>query len=572
MFLCGIVHAQNGFIGNGMVGGENPNFYGNKTINATLGAELLTWTATSWTPITVTWTMTTTGPLTHVTGNTTAVTGTITGALTVGATYAVHITGTGGGDTATYTVGGLTGTTIAATGAIDFTDHITAISNTELVITPTSTCTVALTLVSVKLLTNATGDLTVDGNLTVRSPAVFWGQQVRVPEGSVQAGSSPGLAFGLYTDTGLSANGSNLCFWESGTIALNLADIIKEFRVPSDYKFSFSSTPENNSGSDTLFLRDAANTPAFRNSTNQQKVNIYNTAASATADYERLAVTGVQGASLNLTAETNGTGADNLDIVLTPAGTGRVTTVLSDNNAGNVITINALQAAVTAADTFMDFRSTTGSEATIAGTAVAGVVAYNTFTGSHYTKIVNKPETIPIGTVLEMTGNLIGEWPDKSYIETIDVVKDVPFMVKSADKVGNLIKKPLLDVDGNPETYQITEKKDILHDLKTAPKQYLTESRICVTKGSKSVYGVYGGTDKEGRDTVLALGTGVILVVNTGKNIEAGDFLISSATKGHAELQGDDFYRNSTIAKATQNVIWKAGEISRLIACIYLGG
>ncbi|MGK3946325.1 hypothetical protein ABK046_49225, partial [Streptomyces caeruleatus] len=42
------------------------------------------------------------------------------------------------------------------------------------------------------------------------------------------------------------------------------------------------------------------------------------------SNFERLTLTGVAGTSVNITAETLGTGGDNLDIVLTPAGTGRV--------------------------------------------------------------------------------------------------------------------------------------------------------------------------------------------------------------------------------------------------------
>ncbi len=151
-------------------GGANLNIY------ATLGTELLTWTDATWNDDDATWTMTTTGPLVHVTGNTTAVTATLTAATVVGTTYKVVITGTGGGDTATYILGGQTGTTIPASGAIAITDYITATAiSASLVITPASTCTASLTLVSVKALTDATGDLTVDGNLTVRSPFSFLG-------------------------------------------------------------------------------------------------------------------------------------------------------------------------------------------------------------------------------------------------------------------------------------------------------------------------------------------------------------------------------------------------------------
>ena len=78
------------------------------------------------------------------------------------------------------------------------------------------------------------------------------------------------------------------------------------------------------SSSDTILRRDgAAATLAQRNGTTQQIFRLYNTYTDA-SNYERLTLTGVAGTSVNITAQTLGTGGDNLDIVLTPAGTGLV--------------------------------------------------------------------------------------------------------------------------------------------------------------------------------------------------------------------------------------------------------
>jgi len=71
-------------------------------------------------------------------------------------------------------------------------------------------------------------------------------------------------------------------------------------------------------------IGDSANALAQRNGTTQQIFRLYNTYTDE-SNYERLTLTGVAGTSVNITAETLGTGADNLDIVLTPAGTGKVT-------------------------------------------------------------------------------------------------------------------------------------------------------------------------------------------------------------------------------------------------------
>jgi len=189
--------------------------------------------------------------------------------------------------------------------------------------------------------------------------------------------------------------------------------------------------------------------------------------------------------------------------------------ILADDNAvAQTIRINATSANVTAADTFVDFRSSSGSIGSIAGTAVSGVIAYNTFTGSHYTQVKDR-------TTLK------------------------PNMLLEA-------------VDGKPDF--------------AAEQRQLFKTRISRTKGSKAVIGVYGGTDREGRDMVLSMGTGLIIVANKGRNVEIGDFLIASDVAGAAELQADDLYRNSTVAKATESIVWERGEATRTVSCIYLGG
>lgn len=186
----------------------------------------------------------------------------------------------------------------------------------------------------------------------------------------------------------------------------------------------------------------------------------------------------------------------------------------SDNATAQTITINATQANVTASDVFMDFRSTSGSEGTIAGTAVAGVLAYNTFTGSHWTEVTgNRSQLVP-----------------NTLLETIDE------SVESIDK-GQLVK-----------------------------------TRVACTPNSKTAIGGYGGQDKDGHDMVLSIGTGYLIVANKGKNIEQGDYLVSSDVCGQAQLQSDDLYRNSTVAKAERSIRWNPGETSRLIPVIYLGG
>ncbi len=143
------------------------------TSNSAILSSIHTFTDANWNDDDVTWTMTGTGPLVHVTGNTTSVTATTSEAIVAGTTYKVTITGTGGGDTASYTLGAVAGTMIAASGTIAITDWITASTSGALIITPASTCTVSISSVTVQKLEAATGDLTVDGNLTVHSPVTL---------------------------------------------------------------------------------------------------------------------------------------------------------------------------------------------------------------------------------------------------------------------------------------------------------------------------------------------------------------------------------------------------------------
>jgi hypothetical protein len=82
--------------------------------------------------------------------------------------------------------------------------------------------------------------------------------QFRGPIGSVIAGNSPGISFTSITDTGFGADANNLAVFESGVIALDLSNALKEFRVPSDYKFAWSSATNNNSSSDTNIYRNGA--------------------------------------------------------------------------------------------------------------------------------------------------------------------------------------------------------------------------------------------------------------------------------------------------------------------------
>lgn len=195
----------------------------------------------------------------------------------------------------------------------------------------------------------------------------------------------------------------------------------------------------------------------------------------------------------------------------------------ADDSTVQTIKINAAQASITASDVYMDFKSTDGTEGSIAGTAVLGVLGYNTFLSSHFTEIEG---VIPkVGQVLEMTGGVLKE-----------------------------------------------------------ATPHLAKSRLCLTKASPLVYGVYGGamSPKQSKETakgdakikhyVFGGGAGVILVSSENGNISRGDLLVSDG-KGYAMRQSDDIIRSSTIGKSVVDVNWKKEKTrTKLIGCLIYSG
>ena len=73
---------------------------------------------------------------------------------------------------------------------------------------------------------------------------------------------------------------------------------------------------------DAILVRDAANTLALRNAANAQSLKIYTSYTDA-SNYERFSI-GTAAGTITLAAQTLGTGTDNIDIVINPAGTGKV--------------------------------------------------------------------------------------------------------------------------------------------------------------------------------------------------------------------------------------------------------
>lgn len=182
--------------------------------------------------------------------------------------------------------------------------------------------------------------------------------------------------------------------------------------------------------------------------------------------------------------------------------------------------------AVNASHTFLSFMTAGGEVGDISGTATPGTIAYNTFTGSHWseTEELNLEE----GEVLVSTGVLL----------------------KNAQQLTK------------------TSRTTIIND--------------------KRVYGVYGGLKGRNNNTwvgekdliqVLSLGTGVIRVTDTNGNINNGDLITTSTRAGYGQKQDDDLFHSYTVAKATQSIDWTTIPIDtakgfkwKLIASTYHAG
>jgi len=176
--------------------------------------------------------------------------------------------------------------------------------------------------------------------------------------------------------------------------------------------------------------------------------------------------------------------------------------------------INTANTNITVADSFLEFLSSSGSEGNVAGTAVAGVIAFNTFTGSHW-----------------------------SQGDSIDKTKET--VLNSERKEIERYKTTLV-----PGTILISTNESCEWDS----RQYSTlpKCEVSAIKEDKRCYGVYGGHDRDGDIVVLALGSGVIRVCDENGPIEIGDFICTSSTPGVGmRYSGNDM--RLVVAKARQN-------------------
>jgi hypothetical protein len=118
-----------------------------------------------------------------------------------------------------------------------------------------------------------------------------------------------------------SAAGSVLSGTQIGS-RIDMQGVINGISIGSDCAYGFHNAAAVTGTVDVFLYRDAANILALRNSTNTQTFRWYRTFTDA-SNYERGALQTAAG-EIILAAETAGTGTDDIDVSLVPAGAGVV--------------------------------------------------------------------------------------------------------------------------------------------------------------------------------------------------------------------------------------------------------
>ena len=95
------------------------------------------------------------------------------------------------------------------------------------------------------------------------------------------------------------------------------------FGVPDGGFYGFLAGSDYSTQPDTRLYRDAESVIAQRNGTNAQTFRLYGTYTDA-SNFERLSLSADGAGTCTIAAETLGTGTDNIDIAITPAGTGNL--------------------------------------------------------------------------------------------------------------------------------------------------------------------------------------------------------------------------------------------------------
>jgi hypothetical protein len=224
-----------------------------------------------------------------------------------------------------------------------FTGGTSTTTKPQVVIEPTGTTSTAWSTSGTGLGVNAASgfagnllDLQVNGTSSTR---VTSGGNI-VTTGGIQGGNGPSYALKEGFNAGVVFHSSYSIGWANGGTSL-------------------TTTP------DLTLFRDAANTFAQRNDTAAQTFRVYGTYTNA-SNHVRAALSSTSTA-VTLAAETAGTGADNIPLNLTAAGTGTIKV----NSVAEVV-VSSTVAGLPAAPVVGMLTRVTDATAPVVGTTVAG--------------------------------------------------------------------------------------------------------------------------------------------------------------------------------------------------------
>lgn len=171
----------------------------------------------------------------------------------------------------------------------------------------------------------ASTDLSAPGAIGGTTPGVITGTTITATEKFLAADglqTAPSYSFTGDTNTGLFRLGSDwMSFTVAGVAKMAIRAQTDEVQLAPTTALGWASAI--GASVDLKFNRDAANILAQRNGTTAQESRLYSTYTDA-SNYERLALKTTAGSKVTVAAETAGTGGDNLDLELLPAGTGMV--------------------------------------------------------------------------------------------------------------------------------------------------------------------------------------------------------------------------------------------------------
>jgi len=130
---------------------------------------------------------------------------------------------------------------------------------------------------------------------------------------------------------------------------------------------------------------------------------------------------------------------------------------------------------------------------------------------------------------------------------TVNYINLIPYLIKSIRELYNEV--PRYKTSVSPELY--SNVQDYRHMIVSRRGENI---QLTNTENDKTVHGVISDikTDTENYELLIEhTGLGNAWVINTGSNINAGDYITTSNVTGYGKLQDSAFCMNYTLAKST---------------------